>query len=144
MSNNLKWTSFDNVLDEKWNQSTIINLVKSYDGVVTSREVDTNRHVFTVDYNDLSLLGYWGGGENWSIARYAKATFSAALKPIGYGDTLMTIRWHRYKGIPVFRHHRKLYEELKLNNKQIVSYKKYKKHAPKSRKNRTEYKYRSL
>lgn len=30
LSNNLKWTSFDNVLDEKWNQSTIINLVNKH------------------------------------------------------------------------------------------------------------------
>ncbi len=27
LSNNLKWNSVENVLDEKWNQSTIINLV---------------------------------------------------------------------------------------------------------------------
>ncbi len=27
LSNNLKWQSLDNVLDEKWNQSTIVNLV---------------------------------------------------------------------------------------------------------------------
>ena len=27
LSNNLNWENFDNVLDEKWNQSTIINLV---------------------------------------------------------------------------------------------------------------------
>ncbi len=27
LSNNLKWSSLENVLDEKWNQSTIINLV---------------------------------------------------------------------------------------------------------------------
>ena len=30
LSNNLKWKSFDNVLDEKWNQSTIINLVNKH------------------------------------------------------------------------------------------------------------------
>ena len=30
MSNNLKWKSFENVLDEKWNQSTIINLVNKH------------------------------------------------------------------------------------------------------------------
>ena len=27
LSNNLKWKSLDNVLDEKWNQSIIVNLV---------------------------------------------------------------------------------------------------------------------
>ncbi len=27
LSNNLKWQTLDNVLDEKWNQSTIVNLV---------------------------------------------------------------------------------------------------------------------
>jgi AcrR family transcriptional regulator len=30
LSNNLKWKSLDNVLDEKWNQSTIINLVNKH------------------------------------------------------------------------------------------------------------------
>ena len=30
LSNNLKWKSFENVLDEKWNQSTIINLVNKH------------------------------------------------------------------------------------------------------------------
>ena len=30
MSNNLKWQNFENVLDEKWNQSTIINLVNKH------------------------------------------------------------------------------------------------------------------
>ena len=30
LSNNLKWQSFENVLDEKWNQSTIINLVNKH------------------------------------------------------------------------------------------------------------------
>lgn len=31
LSNNLKWTSIDDVLNEKWNQSTIINLVNKHD-----------------------------------------------------------------------------------------------------------------
>lgn len=30
LSNNLKWKSIENVLDEKWNQSTIINLVNKH------------------------------------------------------------------------------------------------------------------
>lgn len=30
LSNNLKWQSIENVLDEKWNQSTIINLVNKH------------------------------------------------------------------------------------------------------------------
>ena len=30
LSNNLKWQSSENVLDEKWNQSTIINLVNKH------------------------------------------------------------------------------------------------------------------
>ena len=30
LSNNLKWQTVDNVLDEKWNQSTIINLVNKH------------------------------------------------------------------------------------------------------------------
>lgn len=30
LSNNLKWTSIDDVLNEKWNQSTIINLVNKH------------------------------------------------------------------------------------------------------------------
>ena len=30
LSNNLKWQNFENVLDEKWNQSTIINLVNKH------------------------------------------------------------------------------------------------------------------
>ncbi len=30
LSNNLKWKSIDNVLDEKWNQSTIVNLVNKH------------------------------------------------------------------------------------------------------------------
>ena len=31
LSNNLKWKSLENVLDEKWNQSTIINLVNKHE-----------------------------------------------------------------------------------------------------------------
>ena len=30
LSNNLKWKSIENVLDEKWNQGTIINLVNKH------------------------------------------------------------------------------------------------------------------
>jgi len=30
LSNNLKWTSVNDVLNEKWNQSTIINLVNKH------------------------------------------------------------------------------------------------------------------
>ncbi len=30
LSNNLKWQSVENVLDEKWNQSTIVNLVNKH------------------------------------------------------------------------------------------------------------------
>ena len=30
LSNNLSWQSIENVLDEKWNQSTIINLVNKH------------------------------------------------------------------------------------------------------------------
>lgn len=30
LSNNLKWRNFEDVLDEKWNQSTIINLVNKH------------------------------------------------------------------------------------------------------------------
>lgn len=30
LSNNLKWQNFENILDEKWNQSTIINLVNKH------------------------------------------------------------------------------------------------------------------
>ena len=30
LSNNLKWKSIENVLDEKWNQSTIVNLVNKH------------------------------------------------------------------------------------------------------------------
>ena len=30
LSNNLKWKTIDNVLDEKWNQSAIINLVNKH------------------------------------------------------------------------------------------------------------------
>ena len=106
-------------------EQTVTDLIKAYDGVVTPREMDGSRHVYTVDYNDLSLLGYWGGGENWATSRFAKATFSVSLKPLGQ-DVLITSRYHAYKNLPVFRHYKKVYRELKFNNKKIVSYKRYK------------------
>jgi len=106
-------------------EQTVINLIKSYDGVVTPREMDGNRHVYAVDYNDLSLLGYWGGGESWATSRFAKASFSVSLKSMG-NDILITSRYHAYKNLPVFKHYKKVYRELKFNNKKIVSYKKYK------------------
>lgn len=45
LSNNLKWKSIDNVLDEKWNQSTIINLV--------------NKHGYTFDEAKNLFMNLW-------------------------------------------------------------------------------------
>ena len=45
LSNNLKWTSFENVLDEKWNQSTIVNLV--------------NKHGYTFDEAKNLFMNIW-------------------------------------------------------------------------------------
>ena len=45
LSNNLKWKSLDNVLDEKWNQSTIINLV--------------NKHGLSFDEAKSLFMNYW-------------------------------------------------------------------------------------
>ena len=45
LSNNLKWEKFEDVLDEKWNQSTIINLV--------------NKHGFSFDEAKSLFLNFW-------------------------------------------------------------------------------------
>lgn len=45
LSNNLKWKSFENVLDEKWNQSTIINLV--------------NKHGYSFDEAKILFMNLW-------------------------------------------------------------------------------------
>ena len=45
LSNNLKWQSFENVLDEKWNQSTIINLV--------------NKHGYSFDEAKTLFMNLW-------------------------------------------------------------------------------------
>ena len=45
LSNNLKWTSIDDVLNEKWNQSTIINLV--------------NKHSLTFDEAKRLFMNVW-------------------------------------------------------------------------------------
>lgn len=45
LSNNLKWKSIDNVLDEKWNQSTIVNLV--------------NKHGYTFDEAKSLFMNIW-------------------------------------------------------------------------------------
>lgn len=45
LSNNLKWKSPDDVLDEKWNQSTIINLV--------------NKHGYSFDEAKALFMNFW-------------------------------------------------------------------------------------
>ncbi len=45
LSNNLKWKSIENVLDEKWNQSTIINLV--------------NKHGYTFEEAKILFMNMW-------------------------------------------------------------------------------------
>lgn len=45
LSNNLKWQSVENVLDEKWNQSTIVNLV--------------NKHGYSFDEAKSLFLNLW-------------------------------------------------------------------------------------
>lgn len=45
LSNNLKWKNLDNVLDEKWNQSTIINLV--------------NKHGYSFDEAKILFMNIW-------------------------------------------------------------------------------------
>ena len=45
LSNNLKWQSLENVLDEKWNQSTIINLV--------------NKHGYSFEEAKSLFMNYW-------------------------------------------------------------------------------------
>lgn len=45
LSNNLKWKSLDEVLDEKWNQSTIINLV--------------NKHGYTFEEAKNLFMNFW-------------------------------------------------------------------------------------
>lgn len=122
---------------------TVLDLIKSYDGVVTPREINLSRHIYSVDYNDLSLLGYWGGGESWANSRFAKASFSVTLKPYGQ-DVLITSRYHAYKNIPVFRHYKKVYRELKVNGKKIVSYERYKKMSSRENINLKNRGYRSL
>ena len=45
LSNNLNWSSIENVLDEKWNQSTIINLV--------------NKHGYTFENAKVLFMHVW-------------------------------------------------------------------------------------
>ncbi len=45
LSNNLKWQTLDNVLDEKWNQSTIVNLV--------------NKHGYSFEDAKALFMNYW-------------------------------------------------------------------------------------
>lgn len=45
LSNNLKWKSLDDVLDEKWNQSTIVNLV--------------NKHGYSFDEAKSLFMNFW-------------------------------------------------------------------------------------
>lgn len=110
--------------------STVESVIKSYEGVITVRELNNNEYRYVVDYNETTLLGILGvDNKNWANAKHAKATFSASLKQLGNNDVLITCRKHSYQLNPVYNHYKKIYNELKMNDKELIKYKKYKRHS---------------
>ena len=119
-------TSIDKV------ENIILDVIKSYDGVVSIKEINKKENRYIVNYNASTLLSPLGiENSNWSTDKYVKAIFSCQLKPLNNGnDILIVNRKHTTTSMffnhIVFRHYKKIYHELKLNDIEIVKYKKYK------------------
>ncbi|MBE7711560.1 MAG: hypothetical protein E7Z92_05415 [Cyanobacteria bacterium SIG31] len=113
-------------------QKIILDLIKSYDGVITPKEINEKELRYIVNYNGstfLSAIGVSNG--NWSSDKYVKAIFSCQLKPVNNGkDVLIINRKHTTTSLffshYVFRHYKKIYHELKLNDIELIKYKEYK------------------
>ena len=120
-------TSMDKV------QSIILELIKSYDGVVSVKEIDKKEHRYIVNYNASTLLSPLGiENPNWSSDKYVKAIFSCQLKPLNNGkDVLIVNRKYTTTSMffshIVFRHYKKIYHELEMNDIELIRYKDYKK-----------------
>ena len=121
-------TSIDEV------QNVVIDVIKSFDGAITVKEMNKNEHRFVVSYNGTTLLSPLVGTENmkWASDKYAKAFFSCKLTPLNNGkDVLIVCRKHTTRSLffshCVLRHYKKIYHELKLKDIELVKYKEYKK-----------------
>ena len=118
-------TSIDKV------QNIILDVIKSYDGVITTKEINKKEYRYIVNYNASTFLSVWGiDNPNWSTDKYVKAVFSCQLKPLENGkDVLIINRKHTKTSMffshIVFRHYKKIYQELKMNDIDLVKYKKY-------------------
>lgn len=116
-------------------QQIVLDVIKQYDGVVTVKEKDLQKHTFVVLYNKHTALAFIGvSNDKWAKSDYAQAAFSCQLKQINNSnDTLMIMRKHSYHGgifsISTFNHYKKVFQELKFNGKQVVKYNKYLKNA---------------
>ena len=113
-------------------QDIILEVIKSYDGVVTVKEINKNEYRYIVNYNGATLVSTLGiDNANWSTDKYVKAIFSCQLKSLNNGkDILITNRKHTTTSMffshIVFRHYKKIYHELKMNDIELVKYKEYK------------------
>lgn len=108
-------------------ETIVLDVIKQYEGVVTPKDIDKNKHMYVVDYNKHTVLSLIGiSNSNWSSNKYAQAAFSCNLKQQG-DDVLMTMRKHSYAGgifgISTFNHYKKVYNELKFNGLQVVKIK---------------------
>ena len=112
-------------------QKIILDLIKSYDGVITPKEINEKELRYIVNYNGSTLLSEIGvNSKNWSSDKYIKAIFSCQLKPLNNGkDVLIINRKHTRTSLffsnYVFRHYKKIYHELNLNNIELVKYSNY-------------------
>lgn len=112
-------------------ENIILDVIKSYDGVVTVKEIDQKEHRYIVNYNGSTFLSVIGvNNDKWASGKYTKAIFSCQLKPLNNGkDVLIVNRKHTTTSIffshIVFRHYKKIFQELKLNDIEIIQYKNY-------------------
>ena len=119
-------TSIDKV------ENIILDVIKSYDGAISIKEINKKENRYIVNYNASTLLSPLGiENSNWSTDKYVKAIFSCQLKSLNNGkDILIVNRKHTTTSMffshIVFRHYKKIYHELKLNDIEIIKYKKYK------------------
>lgn len=122
--------ALDTTIDQV--QKIVLDVIKSYDGVVTVKEIDKKEYRYIVNYNASTLLSPLGiENSNWSSDKYVKAIFSCQLKLLNNGkDVLIVNRKHTTTSMffnhIVFRHYKKIYHELKLNDIELINYKKYK------------------
>ena len=118
-------TSIDQV------QKIVLDLIKSYDGVISAKEINNKEFRYIVNYHSSTFLNTIGvSNANWSSDKYVKAIFSCQLKALNNGkDVLIINRKHTIPSVFFsnysFRHYKKIYHELKLNGVELVNYKDY-------------------